>query len=104
MRDPIPAPTAAIGLTVLAVEPVSSGKLFALVTAEVDIEGVSVVIHGIQALRCDPAGTRIELPKFRDHTGTWRSAVTLPDEIKGPLGDAVLETLIERGLAKRRFG
>jgi stage V sporulation protein G len=103
MGDPVSAPTTAIGLTVLAVEPVNSGKLFALVAAEVDIEGVGVVVHGIQALRC-AAGTRIELPKFRDHTGTWRSAVTLPDEIKGPLGDAILEALIECGLAKRRFG
>jgi stage V sporulation protein G len=99
----VPA-TAAVGLTVLAVEPVKSGKLFALATVEIDLDGVAIVVHGIQAVRCDPAGTRIELPKFRDQSGTWRSAVTLPEEIRAPLGDAVLEALIERGLAKRRFG
>jgi hypothetical protein len=27
----------------------------------------------------------------------------LPDEVHGPIGDAVIEALIERGLAKRRF-
>jgi hypothetical protein len=48
-------------------------------------------------------GTRIELPKFRDATGILRSAITLPDEIRGPIGDAVLAALIERGIAKRRF-
>jgi len=95
--------TTAIGLTVLEVEPVNCGKLYALVTAEIDIEGVAIIVHGIQAVR-DPGGTRIALPKFRDARGTWRSAVVLPEEIKGPLGDAVLEALIERGLAKRRFG
>jgi stage V sporulation protein G len=94
--------TATIGLTVLEVEPVNSGKLFALATAEIDIEGVAVVVHGIQAVR-DPAGTRIALPKFRDARGTWRAALVLPEEIKGPLGDAVLEALVARGLAKRRF-
>jgi hypothetical protein len=40
MGDPISAPTTAIGLTVLAVESVNSGKLFALVAAEIEIEGV----------------------------------------------------------------
>jgi stage V sporulation protein G len=60
-------------------------------------------VHGIQAVR-DPEGTRIELPKFRDGTGTWRSAVTLPEAIKGPIGDAVLAALVERGLATRRVG
>jgi hypothetical protein len=61
--------TTAIALTVLAVEPMSSGRLFALVSAEIDIEGVVVIVHGIQAM-LDPSGTRIELPKYRDHAGT----------------------------------
>jgi stage V sporulation protein G len=63
---------------------------------------VTIIVHGIQAVR-DPEGTRIELSKFRDGTGTWRIAVTLPEEIKGPIGDAVLDALVERGFAKRRF-
>jgi stage V sporulation protein G len=88
--DEISLATVRIGLTVLAVEPVTGGKLFALVTAEIDIDGVAVIVHGIQAVRCEPAGTRIELPKFRDASGTWRSALELPEEIKGPLGDGVL--------------
>jgi hypothetical protein len=32
-----------------------------------------------------------------------RAAIVLPDEVHGPIGDAVIEALIERGLAKRRF-
>lgn len=45
---------------------------------EIDIEGISVVVvHGDQALRCNVAGTRIELPKFRDRDGTWGSALEL---------------------------
>jgi hypothetical protein len=63
------AATTAIGLTVLAVEPMNNGRLFGSVSAEIDIEGVVVIVHGIQATR-DPSGTRIELPKHRDHAGT----------------------------------
>jgi hypothetical protein len=31
----------------------------------------------------------------------WRRAITLPDEICGPMGRAVLDELVERGLAVR---
>jgi stage V sporulation protein G len=101
-EDDISAPTALIGLTVFAVEPVHRSKLFALISVEVEIEGIAVIVHGIQAMR-DPLNIRIEMPKFRDGNGTWRSAVTLPDEVKAPLTAAVLEALVEHGLAKRGF-
>jgi hypothetical protein len=48
-------------------------------------------------------GTRIELPKFRDANGLLRAAVVLPEEVRGPMGDIVLDTLVDRGLAVRRF-
>jgi hypothetical protein len=38
---------------------------------------------------------------FRDESGVWRRAITLPDEICGPIGKAVLDALVERGLAVR---
>ena len=93
-----------MAISVLDVQPINAGKLFALATVEIDIDGVIIVVRGIQALRIGPARTRIELPKFRDASGQWRSAVSLPDEVKGPIGDAILDALIERGLAVRRFG
>jgi hypothetical protein len=45
----------------------------------------------------------VELPTFRDAAGQSRAAVILPDEVHVPIGDAVIEALIARGLAKRRF-
>ena len=96
------AATALIRLTVLAVEPVHRSKLFALISAEVEIEGISVIVHGIQATR-DTLNIRIEMPKFRDGGGAWRSALTLPEEVQAPLITAVLEALVEHGLAKRGF-
>jgi len=92
-----------VSITVLSVTPVRAGKLFALATVAIDIDGLQIEVHGIRAMRVEPAGTRIELPKFRDATGILRAAITLPAEIQGPIGDAVLDELIERGLAKRRF-
>src|SRR5712691_8154748 len=93
-----------VSITVLSVTPARAGKLFALVSVEVDIDGVQIAIHGIRALHvADPIGTRIELPQFRDLNGRWQPAITLPEEVRGPIGGAVLNELIERGLAKRRF-
>jgi stage V sporulation protein G len=92
-----------VSISVLSVTPARTGKLFALASVAIDIDGVQIEVNGIRALRVEPAGTRIELPKFRDAAGMLRSAITLPDEIRGPIGDAVLDALIERGIAKRRF-
>jgi hypothetical protein len=90
-----------VSITVLSVKPVKLGKIFALASVEIDIDGVLLVIHGVRAMRVHPLGTRIELPMFRDENGIWRRAITLPDEICGPMGRAVLDELVERGLALR---
>ena len=95
--------TGAVSITVLSVKPMRSGKLFALASVELDFDGVRVEIHGIRALRVDPVGTRIELPKFRDANGLLRTAVVLPEEVRAPMGDIVLDTLVDHGLAVRRF-
>jgi hypothetical protein len=90
-------------ITVLWVTPIRAGKLFALASVEINIGGVLVEIHGIRATRTATGATRVELPTFRDATGQSRAAIVLPEEVYGPIGDAVLEVLIERGIAKRRF-
>jgi stage V sporulation protein G len=95
--------TRTVRITVLTVTPVQAGKLFALASVEIDIDDIQIHVHGIRALRIAPVGTRIELPKSRDAAGMMRPAVSLPDEVRHPIGDAVLEALIERGLAERRF-
>jgi hypothetical protein len=53
-------------------------------------------------MRVELMGTKIELPMFRDATGVSRIALTLPKELYGPIGDLVLDALVERGLAVRR--
>ena len=94
--------TSAVRISVPAVTPARAGKRFALASVEIDVDGIQVQVHGIRALHVPPASTRIELPMFRDAAGMSRSAITLPEEVRGPIGDAVLEALVEHGLAKRR--
>ena len=98
------AESSLVSIRVLSVTPVRAGKLFALASVEVDIDGIQITIDGIRALHvAAPVGTRIELPKYRGLNGQWQTAIALPEEIREPIGDAVLDELIERGLAKRRF-
>ena len=91
-----------VSITVLSVTPMRAGRLFALASVEIEIDGIRIEVRGIRAMRA-PGATRVELPKFRDAAGQSCAAIVLPDEVHGPIGDAVIEALIERGLAKRRF-
>jgi hypothetical protein len=95
------SPSSTVTITVLSIKAVKFGKIFALASVEIDIDGVVLILHGVRAIRVRPMGTLIDLPTFRDENGVWRHAVTLPDEISGPLGRAVLDELVERGLAIR---
>jgi stage V sporulation protein G len=89
-------------ITVCSVTPVRAGKLFAFASVVIDLDGVQFEIHGIRATRVEPIGTKIELPTYRDTTGVSRPALTLPEEVRGPIGDIVLDALIDRGLAVKR--
>jgi stage V sporulation protein G len=93
--------TSTVSITVLSVTPAHAKKLFAFASVELDIDGVQIEVHGIRAMR-EPEGTAIELPKFRDAGGVWRTAITLPEEVRSPIARAVLDELVERGLAARR--
>ena len=94
-----PSISSTVSITVLSIKPVKFGRIFALASVEIDIDGVVLVIHGVRAMRAQPMGTRVDLPVYRDENGVWQQAVMLPDEICGPMGKAVLDELVARGLA-----
>ena len=48
-------PSSTVSITVLTVRPVKFGKIFALASVEIDIDGVLLVIHGVQAIQWEPA-------------------------------------------------
>ena len=79
-----------------------AGKLFVLASVAIDIDGVPIEIHGIRALHVPPSATRIELPTFRDAAGRSQAAIIFPEEVRRPIGNAVLDPLVEVGLAVKR--
>lgn len=95
----LPSSSSRVSITVLSIKPVKFGRVFALASVEIDIDGVLLVIHGVRAMRAQPMGTRVNLPVFRDENGVWQRAIILPDEICGPMGKVVLDELVARGLA-----
>ena len=90
-----------ISINVLSVTPARAQKLFAFASIEIDIDGVQIGVHGIRAMHAEPEAAAIELPKYRDGDGVWRTAITLPEEIYTPIARAVLDELVERGLTAR---
>lgn len=98
--------TALVRCTVREIHPVSAGRLLALATVEVEIEGVVLVVEGVQVLRFpatrdEPERTGVDLPRYRDRHGVWRPALKVPEEIRQPLGDAILERCCEMGITRR---
>ncbi|MDO8608670.1 MAG: hypothetical protein Q7R40_19235 [Phaeospirillum sp.] len=85
-------------ITANRVTPVSNaGKLLALADVSILMDGVEIIIHGVQ-VRADGNGTEVTLPKYRAPDGAWMTAITLPDELKGPMGDVVMAAAIEAGI------
>jgi stage V sporulation protein G len=93
-----------VSITVVSVAPARAKNLFAFASIEIDIDGIPIGVHGIRATQVGSEAVAIELPKFRDADGRWRTAITLPEEVYRPLGKAVLDELVERGLTRRPAG
>ena len=99
--------TALVSCRVLEVIPLTTGRLIALASVEIDIEGVCFVLHGVQVARGHldgREGALVTVPNYRAADGRWRAAVALPEELKGPLGDVVLAECLALGLVRQRLG
>lgn len=97
------ADTTAVRFTVGNARRVESKSVFALVDVAIEIAGVELSILGVQARREPDEKTSVRLPTFKDANGSWQPAIQLPEEVRGPLADAVLTFLMEEGLARRKF-
>jgi hypothetical protein len=69
------AESSLVSITVLSVTPLRAGKLFALASVEIDIDGIRIEVRGIRAMRVSTGATRVELPTFRDAAGQSRAAI-----------------------------
>ncbi|WP_191057985.1 hypothetical protein [Geminicoccus harenae] len=98
--------TTLITATVLDVQPMPKGRLLALASVELVLDGVPLVLHGVQVIRLKhpvtgEEATGVDLPRYRAPDGSWRQAVELPPELRRPLGDAVLEQCCALGITQR---
>lgn len=83
-------------ITVLKIAPVQAGKLLALADVEIVLDDVPLIIHGVQ-VRADSHGTEVTLPRYRAPNGEWRTAITLPEEVKDTMGDMVIAAAMDIG-------
>ena len=94
--------TTTVQITVLNLAPMCGrGNLLALADVEVLIDGVSIILHGVQVCATSER-TEVRLPKYRGADGTWMTAITLPDEVKGPMGQAVVAVGVEAGVLRKK--
>ena len=66
------------------------GKLLALASAEIMVEGIPLTLHGVQVLeRPDPItcadGVGVMATRYRAADGAWRRSIDLPSELNRPL-------------------
>ncbi|MGH6896908.1 MAG: hypothetical protein ACREJ5_10225 [Geminicoccaceae bacterium] len=82
--------TATVTFVVTGLERISgAGRLVALATVEIDLDGVVVLVQGMQVIR-RRGRIATQAPRFRNpRSGAWMPAVILPDE----LGAAIAEEL-----------
>lgn len=92
--------TSTVKISVLNLSPkVESDSLLALADVELLIDGIGIVLHGVQVV-ADERKTVVRLPRYRAADGSWKAAVSLPEEVKGPIADAVIAAGIEAGILK----
>lgn len=84
---------ALVSCRVLDITRVTHAHLLALASAEIEIDGVSFRLDGIQIIAAKARGfptVQVRLPTYRGADGQWHPAITLPPELERPLGDAVM--------------
>ncbi len=102
-EDQMDSGSEVVTFTVSNARAIDSRSLFALVDVEVQAGGIVCSIRGVQARRIPDGGTSVHLPTYKDSNGTWQPAITMPEELRGPLADAVLQFLVEEGLARFKY-
>lgn len=84
---------ALVSCRVMDITRVTHAHLLALASAEIELDGVSFRVDGIQVVTGRARGfttVQVRLPTYRGADGQWHPAIILPPELERPLGDAVM--------------
>ena len=73
----------------------STGRLLALATVDLDLDGVAMTLHGVQVTRLPNGSLQCSAPRYRTPTGEWAPAVTLPDELEVAIGAEVIAAFLD---------
>jgi hexokinase len=86
-----------VTFTVTALERIEGhGRLLALAALEIDFDGVTLRLQGVQVVR-DGKGITTQAPHFRDpKNGVWVPAVILPDELRAAIAREVQSMVLRR--------
>jgi hypothetical protein len=95
------ADTERVTFTIANLRTINSKRLYALVDVGLQVAGLSFRIIGVQVRRVS-GGLSVNLPTHRDVNGAWTAVVEMPEELRGPLSDAVMEFLVDQGVAQRK--
>jgi stage V sporulation protein G len=68
----------------------SAGRLLALATVEINLDGVAMTLHGVAVTRLPNGSLQCAAPRYRTTTGQWAPAVTLPAELEIAIGNEVV--------------
>lgn len=92
---PVGAETLSVSFRVERIDRVSAGRLVALATVLIDVEGVEFRIQGVRIMSTSTGLLTVEAPRFRSPGGEWVPAVTLPDDLKSAIANEIL-AVVER--------
>jgi hypothetical protein len=86
-----------VTFTVTALERIEGhGRLLALAALEIDFDGVTLRLQGVQVVR-QGKGITTQAPHFRDpKKGVWVPAVILPDELRAAIAQEVQSMVLRR--------
>ncbi|CAA7622062.1 conserved hypothetical protein [Candidatus Terasakiella magnetica] len=92
--------TTTVTFNVLSLTSVRSGKILALADVEIVIDGVALLVSGLQ-MRASSHETRVDVPTHRMPNGEWKPSVSLPEELMTAIAEAVVTAGVNAGLLKR---
>jgi len=83
--------TSTVRFEVRGIERVHGGRVVALAIIAIDIEGVELVLQGVQIMREPNGGWMVRAPVWRHpKNGKWVPSIILPDELWQAIGAELL--------------
>jgi stage V sporulation protein G len=73
----------------------NAGRVLALATVEIDLDGIELTMSGIQIVRLANGRLQCKAPHHRLPTGQWVPSIVLPDELERAIGAEILAAFTE---------